>query len=99
MKIILPPIPTKCASHTSKPNSKKWPGINKEHQGGQWPREGMTQGTGMREVATGHWQENMADSAQFVLLLTSSAVPDDLPNVSPFLPFSLKKKKKSWQDL
>lgn len=51
----------------------------------------MTQGAGMGEVATGHWQENMANSAQFLLLLTSSAVPDHLPDVSLFLPF-LKKK-------
>lgn len=91
-KNILLPIPIKWASHTSRPNSKKWPGINKEYQGGRWPREGMTQGAGMGEVAVGHWQKNMANSAQF--LLTSSAVPDDLPNVSLFLPFSLGEEKK-----
>lgn len=91
MKRILLPIATKRASHTSRPNSKKRPSISKEHQGGRWPREGMTQGAGMGEVATGHWQENMANSAQFLLLLTSSAVPDHLPDVSLFLPF-LKKK-------
>lgn len=58
MKITLLPIPTKYASHTSRPNGKKWPSINKVHQGAWWPRGGMIQGAVMGQMATGRriWQ-------------------------------------------